>query len=147
MARFKVATVGLAVEIRLRAERRAGELVKQMEKAKGRQSKNPSTGTRGSPKTLAELGVSYDQSSKWQKLADIPQGDFEESLAADRPSTTGIIKAVEPKKVKPMDPTALWLWGHLRACAQTAGAEQPSCGKLLREPTPPMPRPYCRWPS
>ncbi len=54
-----------ACEIRLRAERKAGKLLAKMEKAKGGQPYQ-SGGTMGSPKTLKALGVSPDQSSRWQ---------------------------------------------------------------------------------
>jgi hypothetical protein len=61
---------------------------------------------------LADLGVSRDQSSKWQQLAAVPEEDFEAALAApEKPSTRGIIS--KPKQ-EPMDPDALWLWGRLR---------------------------------
>src|SRR3954468_11429425 len=79
-----------ACEIRLRAERRAGQLLREMEKAKGGRPslENPSRATTG----LSDLGISRDQSSKWQKLAGIPEDDFEASLAAPgKPSTTDII--------------------------------------------------------
>jgi hypothetical protein len=66
-----------AVQIRLRAERKAGQLLKEMEKAKASRG-NQYTGkvdrsddTTG-PKTLRELGISKDQSSQWQKLAAVP---------------------------------------------------------------------------
>ena len=59
-----------ACEIRLRAERKAGSLLKTMakskERPKGRQPK-VSPGT-----TLTNIGVSRDQSSRWQQLADVP---------------------------------------------------------------------------
>ena len=46
-----------------------------MEKAKaGRPPKNPSDDTtdlRGAP-TLTELGISRDQSSRWQQVAEVP---------------------------------------------------------------------------
>jgi hypothetical protein len=70
-------------EIRLRAERKAGQLLLQMEKAKGARG-NP--GGRGAPiersnetttQTLAEVGISKDQSSQWQRLAAVPQPQFE----------------------------------------------------------------------
>ena len=65
---------------RLRAERKAGQLLRDMEKAKaGRPPQNRSTDTtdyRGG-KTLRELGISKDQSSKWQKLAAVPEAEFE----------------------------------------------------------------------
>jgi hypothetical protein len=65
-----------ACEIRLRAERKAGQLLAKMEKAKGGQPYQ-SGGTMGSPKTLKALGVSPDQSSRWQALAGVPEEDFE----------------------------------------------------------------------
>jgi SHS2 domain-containing protein len=60
----------MAAEIRLRAERRAGELLVDMQASGERQAKE-----RGRPKkvsrptTLPKLGISRDQSSKWQRLA------------------------------------------------------------------------------
>jgi hypothetical protein len=45
------------------------------------------------PPKLEDLGVTKTQSS-WQKLADIPEERFEEELAAEMPSTAGIISAV-----------------------------------------------------
>jgi hypothetical protein len=77
--------IGYATEIRLRAERRAGELLKEMEKNKGARSQShPKTGsskqrppvTDDTPK-LSDLGVSKTQSSRWQKLADLDQDEFE----------------------------------------------------------------------
>jgi len=91
------------VEIRIRAERRAGELLKQMEKAKGSPG-NQYTGPldRGDgSKTLSDLGISYDQSAIWQRLADVPDDKFEAALRAeDKPSTSGIIRATEPDRAR-----------------------------------------------
>lgn len=101
-----------ACEIRLRAERKAGQLLREMEKAKGG---NPSLTPRGSAKTLGDLGITYDQSSNWQKLADVPDEQFETALAGEaKPTTNGIIAAAAPKKVMPVASDALWLWGRLR---------------------------------
>lgn len=99
-----------ACEIRLRAERKAGEILKESEKNKGARGVGVSSRDTSAP-TLEEMGVSHDQSSKWQKLADVPEEDFEAALAGpDKPSTNSIIV---PKQ-KPMDEDALWLWGRLR---------------------------------
>ena len=63
-----------ATEIRLRAERRAGEILREMEKNKG--GVPGKTGRKGRPvldatPKLADLGVTKSQSSNWQRLAAI----------------------------------------------------------------------------
>jgi hypothetical protein len=112
-----------ACRIRLRAERKAGELLKQIEKAKGAAQPGTSRGTTPSPDgraspTLAEMGVSYRQASNWQQLAAIPEDQFEAALIDPdhKPSTAGIIAAAAPSKpaVVPVSAEALWLWGRLR---------------------------------
>ncbi|MGF6877389.1 hypothetical protein [Paraburkholderia sp. MM5477-R1] len=63
-----------AQEVRVRAERRAGELLKAMTKARGGQpyqATGQSTGPVG--QTLADHGITKNQSSQWQQLADVPQ--------------------------------------------------------------------------
>jgi hypothetical protein len=64
---------------RWRMPRRAGELLKAMEKAKGNQYKNARSPEPTEHKTLAELGISKQQSSDWQRLAAAPEREFEES--------------------------------------------------------------------
>jgi hypothetical protein len=59
-------------EIRFRAERKWGKLYKDSDKAKGG-NPNLSPDTTGSPPTLTELGVTRDQSAKWQKLGEVPK--------------------------------------------------------------------------
>lgn len=111
-----------ACEIRLRAERRCGQMVGEMEKARpGRPPNNPShdtTYSRGA-QTLTQLGISRDQSSRWQKLAAIPEDQFEATFAntSKKPSTSGILRDASPPKEPTKEPTpddrALWLWGRL----------------------------------
>jgi hypothetical protein len=58
-----------ACEIRLRAERRAGQMLGEMEKAKGGGDPRPehrSHAARGGAKPLSDLGISHTQSSRWQ---------------------------------------------------------------------------------
>lgn len=69
----------------MRAERHAGRLLKVMAKSKerdtGKGNRNPALKSReGTPK-LADLGVSAKQSSKWQKLADVPEPEFVSALS------------------------------------------------------------------
>lgn len=110
-----------ACEIRLRAERRCGELLRQREKAKGNQHVNSATSNSArEQKTLSDLNISWDQSSKWQKLADIPEEQFEEALHSDaKPTTSGILRGAQSNEtteqnVVPVSSDAIWLCGRLR---------------------------------
>jgi hypothetical protein len=99
-----------ACEIRLRAERKWGQLRESEVAPRGRQQMSDDA----TFKTLHDLGVSRDQSSQWQKLAAISDEDFEQALSGpDKPTTNGIIAAHSEPKQSPVDPRALWLWGRL----------------------------------
>lgn len=106
-----------AAHARVRAERRAGELLKDSEKAKGNQHVNSakSNDTTEQVPTLSQIGITKDQSSKWQQLANVPEDEFEKALeTSPTPSAHSILKArkTEPPP-KRMDETALYLWGRL----------------------------------
>ena len=106
-----------ACEIRLRAERKAGALLKAKEKSKGgrpRRQKTPAP--REGVSTLAEEGISEKQSSRWQKLAHVPEEQFEAALVdqTTKPTTAGIIRTTAEPKQKPVSREALLLWGRLR---------------------------------
>jgi hypothetical protein len=74
---------------RVRAERRAGELLREMPKNEGASAGGEKDGPRGTyvvPRdetpTFADLGISKNQSSRWQKLA-VVSGAFERSRRQD----------------------------------------------------------------
>lgn len=74
-----------ATEIRVRAERRAGELLRDMEKNTGQRGQFTGGDVElppAPPPTLAELGIGKHQSSRWQKLAAVPEEQFEAAVAA-----------------------------------------------------------------
>jgi hypothetical protein len=121
-----------AREIRVRAEKQAGKLLKAQPKAKPSGSNQHQDVPRDSthPRRLADIGISRDQASQWQKLAAVPDETFE-AVIADRSEpisaarvleahranqeAEGVIKPAEPAKpaTKPkrMHPDALFLWG------------------------------------
>ena len=70
-----------AAETKLRAERKAGELLKQMEKNKGGKpsEKNRGHDVHGIP-SLKDLGIHHKQSQRWQQIADLPEESFENKI-------------------------------------------------------------------
>lgn len=80
-------------EIRLRAERRIGELL-------------AATVRRGNPQLssrvtigLGKLGITRNQSSKWQLLATLPEPDFERYVSTSRePTTAGVLRLVKARE-------------------------------------------------
>jgi len=71
-----------AAEIRLFAERRAGELLVDMQATGQRHARERGRPAKASsPTTLPKLGITRDQSSKWQRLAKmIDDATFEKAL-------------------------------------------------------------------
>jgi N6-adenosine-specific RNA methylase IME4 len=78
-----------ATDIRMRAERRAGDLLIAMaerkERDSGKGNRNPTLKSRGATPKLKDLGISKTQSSRWQALARIPKDRFEANI--ERAST------------------------------------------------------------
>lgn len=110
-----------ACEIRLRAERKAGELLRDLQKAVGAKGNPGGQGAKvvrshnGTAQTLSDMGISKKQSSNWQNLAKVPQEIFDDELKhSTRPTTSGIIRAAKPPKENPVSDEALWLWGTLK---------------------------------
>jgi len=88
-----------AAEIKLRAERRAGELLEGMEKCKPWGERK--VGDRMSPTSLQSVGISKKQSSRWQKEAKVNEDVFEEYIREcndeQREVTqAGLLKLAEP---------------------------------------------------
>lgn len=90
-----------AAEIKVRAERRAGQLLKEMDMAKPpgiNQHKVDRSHDATDPPTLSEMGLDKSQSSRWQKIAAIPEDKFDE-MVSDRKG-----------KEKPITTQALLRW-------------------------------------
>ena len=72
----------MAAEIKLRAERKAGELLAVMEKnAGGAKPAAPITGPIVVPVKLEEMGINKNQSSRWQREATVSDEVFESHIA------------------------------------------------------------------
>jgi N6-adenosine-specific RNA methylase IME4 len=82
-ARHSLEMQNQCAEIKLRAERRAGEMLTETEKNRGGQSEHESylshESTGRIPK-LSELGITRNQSSRWQKISEIPEESFEDFI-------------------------------------------------------------------
>lgn len=78
----------MIAEIKLRAERRAGELIKEMPKATGAMGNPNGQGApivrshdeTAQPPTLNDLGITKSQSSRWQSIASVPEEVFEAEI-------------------------------------------------------------------
>jgi hypothetical protein len=96
--------VDQATEIRLRAERRAGELLREMAD-RGERAVRKNMKSQPATSTLFDLGVSKTQSSRWQKLAEITDDDFEDVVdRARRGASAALDRAQQPwpkSKTKP----------------------------------------------
>jgi len=103
-----------AAELKIRAERSVGTMLEDVIQHQGgrpTENGNPGLPLNGSPDEkpvkLADLGVTKKQSSKWQKLADIHDDEFDELCTRFREeekelTTAGILSAVrEPSAPKP----------------------------------------------
>lgn len=103
--------------VRVRAERKCGQMLAERNNAQGRRTDLQTNLVERDDqvKTLAEMGITKDQSSTWQKLAAVPEQEFEEALTltGHKPSARHIIRTPEPEP-KRMDKSALWFWGRLR---------------------------------
>jgi N6-adenosine-specific RNA methylase IME4 len=83
-----------AEEIKLRAERRAGELLVTMEKQKPGTYQQRSRGaTVAIPSSYKELGLNKTDASKWQRIAKIPNKDFERWIStSEEISSAGALR-------------------------------------------------------
>jgi N6-adenosine-specific RNA methylase IME4 len=101
------ALITQATEIRMRAERRAGELLIEMEKAKASGSNQHKERSRDAtaPPKLSDLAINKTQSSRWQGLAKLDDDVFEQKVEATtkrayNAMTRRFIKAEQIKETK-----------------------------------------------
>lgn len=142
-----------ATEIRVRAERRLGEMTAQIPTAQGRRT-SPAEGDKlnGSPskaEILKSIGISTQQASRFEKLADISEKKFEEAVAAAKQTARevterAVLQATTPKrpadatsvvnaKPDPKDATIAALEAEVSKFRSLLLACQTKCGDLIRQ--------------
>jgi hypothetical protein len=105
-----------ATEIKVRAERRTGELLRETAKQAGARGTGSNQHRKveslrddsTKPPSLESLGVTKQQSSDWQKLAAIPEREFERRIAEAKKdpatmTTERILRGAPPKMADPFD--------------------------------------------
>lgn len=73
--------INLATDIKMRAERMAGEMLKAMKAAGQRVAQGGDRKAKSQAVSLKDLGITPMQSSRWQKLSDLALADFEKRVA------------------------------------------------------------------
>lgn len=92
-----------ATEIKVRAERRCGELLARTEKHEGgRPTANRSNDATGSVPTLAQMGLTKDESSRYQQLAAMPADHFETAVATAKATAGEVTTAFMLREAKRM---------------------------------------------
>jgi hypothetical protein len=131
-----------AAEVRLRAEIKAGELLKTVERAKPGQAGGGTDGRGVRPSVkpkLSDLGVTKEQSSQWQRLADVPETEREAYIAAEPyiPTANGLLARHEAKtrtieaQQPPVNTDATWVWGRL-CDFERMGIIELTAGSMIR---------------
>lgn len=95
-------------EFKLDAERRAGEMLREMEKNPGTRPSLKDGGTMSEPPSipkLSDLGIDKHQSSNWQKIAYLPEKQYQGYLeqqrkTGDEITETGMLKLAKELEQK-----------------------------------------------
>lgn len=104
------ALVEWATEIKVRAERRAGQMLADSKingarhDGKSHLKTGPESHDTTPGPTLESIGVSRDQSSRWQRLAAIPEKQFEEAVATAKGKDGEVTTAALLRAAKPTTP-------------------------------------------
>jgi hypothetical protein len=151
----KAARLGLdaqnsAAAIRLEAEAKAGELLRQMretgERARRGLDLQPAN-QESQPATLADLGVTPDESSRWQQVAQIPADERRAYVEAAQQRETevtraGLLRFAHPapspriEDMQPPEPARGRIaMAHLLEHLQQARIDVDTAGDLLSEDT------------
>lgn len=98
-----------ATEIKVRAERKAGQMLSDMPKNPGQLKNSSRSHDATTTKTLTELGINKTQSSRWQKLAAVSDDQFEEAIVAAKEvagevTTAAMLRIEKANRPVPVEP-------------------------------------------
>lgn len=94
-----------ATEIKVRAERKAGELLAQSFQSGERARSGGAMKKESPPATLSDIGISNDQSSRWQSLAGMSDEHFETAVATAKETAGQVTTAFMLREAKTVKPT------------------------------------------
>jgi hypothetical protein len=147
-----------AAEVRLRAERRLGDLLKAMPKNEG--GRPTKTGTSEEPvSTLGEIGITKKQSSVWQRIAALAEEEFEERIADAKENgleltTSRVLRSKPPAEMQPRPSRNTEAPPPIPPPVRSGTAEEPDdfsdpghVSSLIFEALAPVTDLYERWPS
>jgi hypothetical protein len=114
-----------ASEVRLRAERRTGELLKELSRGDPGRPEKAAIPAPISPyrEALTQAQIPERTAQRYQALANVPKETFEAALREpEKPTTTGLLARAEAARVvqaardpaPQMPADSLWLWGRAR---------------------------------
>lgn len=96
--------IQFATEIKVRAERKAGGMLAAGFESGERARSGGAMKKESPPPTLSDIGISRDQSSRWQSLANMSDEHFETAVATAKDTAGQVTTAFmlrEAQKVKP----------------------------------------------
>jgi hypothetical protein len=107
-AKLSVDAMNDWAEFKLDAERKAGELLRSMDKNGGRSQSHDATAR---PPSYADLGVRKDQAHRWQQVASLPEPEYEAYKAETREqgdiiSTAGAVARAKDSERQQLDQLA-----------------------------------------
>lgn len=130
-----------ATEIKVRAERRCGELLSQVPKNTGARGIGQSAlpASESTPQTLAQMGLTHNESSRYQSLASMSDEHFETAVATAKATAGEVTTAFmlrEAKKSKPVGkpkkgPKAEAIREELKAASERGVSMLSTYGRLL----------------
>ncbi len=88
-ANATIAVRNMAVELKLRSKRAAGNIIESLSLRGG----NQKAYGRGTRRRLTEFGITQNQSTRWQKLAAVPEAYYRAAVAEARAQHTLITAA------------------------------------------------------